>query len=257
MRYPDDYREFLKTHVWKTLSESGFVTDESKGISRPPVEKPVPEGAMLLDLVSPDDFTVGNLSVREVIRKRRSRRRFTDEPLSLEEISYLLWATQGVSGTFQLKNGIVTLRTVPSGGSLHPFETYLCVNRVQGLEAGLYRYLPLEHKLLFLRAEEDLAARVAKAAAGQRFVMRAAVVFIWTAVPYRTEWRYGPASHKIIAMDAGHMCQNLYIAAESIGAGTCAVGAYFQDEVDAILGVDGNEEFTIYLAPVGKIAEKD
>ncbi len=79
------------------------------------------------------------------------------------------------------------------------------------------------------------------------------MTFIWTVIPYRTEWRYSMLSPKIIAQDSGHLCQNLYLASEAIGAGTCAIGAYDQSKIDPILGVDGEEEFTIYMAPVGKI----
>lgn len=143
-----------------------------------------------------------------------------------------------------------TRRTVPSGGSRHPFETYLSVHNVGGLESGIYRYLPLEHELLRLPQTETLHDHPDQAG----FLAHSAVVFLWTAIPYRTEWRYGPLAGKLIAQDSGHLCQNLYLACEAIGAGTCAVGAYDQKALDALLGVGGDEEFVIYAAPVGKVA---
>jgi len=152
-----------------------------------------------------------------------------------------------------VRDGVATLRTVPSAGARHPFETYLSVHRVVELVPGLYRYLPLDHKLVLLWEDQGLPAKIVDAALGQKFVGEAAVVFIWAAVPYRTEWRYSIRSHKVIAIDVGHICQNLYLACEAIGAGTCAVGAYSQAAMDGLLGVDGEEEFTVYLAPVGKI----
>lgn len=253
MESMDTYRRFLKTHAWEEFANDAIETDMKKGLPRAPVEKPLPEDAELIDLVPAERLTVGDMPLREVIARRRSRRRYTKDPLSLEELSFLLWSVQGVHSVHELKDGIATLRSVPSGGSLHPFETYLLVNHVEGLNPGLYRYLPMEHKLLFLYADEDLPDKVAEACCRQRFVKRGAVAFIWTAIPYRTEWKYSIASHKIIAQDAGHMCENLYLASESIGAGTCAVGAYLQEPMDRILGVDGEEEFTICVAPVGKI----
>jgi len=84
----------------------------------------------------------------------------------------------------------------------------------------------------------------------------AAVTFVWTAIPYRMEWRYGLAAHRVILLDAGHVCQNLYLACEAIGAGTCAAAAYDQEKIDGLLGLDGKDEFVIYLAPVGKPREK-
>src|SRR6185369_16551630 len=123
-----------------------------------------------------------------------------------------------------------------------------------GLESGLYRYLALDHALVHERAIENLPMRITAAAHGQSFAGQAAVTFIWTAIPERTEWRYAEASYKVIALDAGHVCQNLYLACEAIGAGTCAIAAYCQDLVDGLLGVDGDDEFTIYIAPVGKVS---
>ena len=247
----DAGRRFLKAESWEEWTKDE--TDQRAGVPVPPPQKSYPEDAELIDLVAPEDLSVGQMSVIQAIKQRRSHRSYTKEPLTLEELSFLLWATQGI-GEANTHGGriIRTLRTVPSGGARHPFETYLLVRRVEGLEPGLYRYLPVEHKVYLVRADEDLTAKAHEATRGQ-FLRQSAVVFIWTVVPYRTEWRYSFLSPKIIAQDSGHLCQNLYLACESIGAGTCAIGAYDQDKMDPILGVDGEEEFTIYVAPVGKV----
>ena len=145
------------------------------------------------------------------------------------------------------------LRTVPSAGNRHPFETYLAVLKVDGLECGIYRYLPVTHELVYERQIDNLSAHLTAATRGQSFTGQAAVTFIWTTIPARTEWRYAEASYKVIALDAGHVCQNLYLACQAIAAGTCAIAAYDQTLSDALLGVDGNDEFTVYIAPVGKV----
>lgn len=242
-------RRLLKATSWARAQE--IETDQKKGLPHPPLQKPAPEGASLLKLPDPKALQVGQVSVVDAIASRRSRRRFTSDPLSLEELTFLLWATQGVQRV--VRDGVATLRTVPSAGARHPFETYLVVNRIVGLEPGLYRYLPLDHALVFLRADPDLPAKVTEGCLGQEFVGQGAAVFAWTVLPYRTEWRYSTFSHKVIAIDAGHMCQNLYLACEAVGAGTCGIGAYHQEKMDALLGVDGEDEFTIYLASVGKV----
>lgn len=249
----EELRRFLKTYTYEDLFYSGkkVQTDQLAGIPHPPLQKDYPADAMLIDLIAPEELNTGTMPLVDVIRKRRSHRKYSDSPLSLEELSFLLWATQGVHEVW--REGIATRRTVPSGGSRHPFETYLVVINVEELERGLYRYLPLEHKLYLISADECLPEDLVASCMGQAFVSSSAVTFIWTAIPYRTEWRYSKASHKIIALDVGHICQNLYLACESIGAGTCAIGAYFQDKMDALLGIDGIEEFAIYVAPVGKI----
>lgn len=240
-------REFLQGHLWEHWDK--LETDQRKRLPPPAVEKPAPPAARLVDLDAPDRLNFGDISLLQAIQRRRSHRIFTADPLTLQELAFLLWATQGVRAV--LNDRSVTLRTVPSGGARHPFETYLVVHRVTGLEPGLYRYLPLEHRLCFLYSDPDLPEKIKLACAD--FARDCAVVFIWTAIPYRTEWRYGPLSPKLIAQDSGHLCQNLYLACEAIGAGTCAVGAYHQAAMDDLLGVDGEEEFTVYSAPVGKV----
>lgn len=228
------------------------LSDQEKKVPPPPLQQPCPKGAQLIDLVPIEKLSIGKKPVIEVMNNRRSHRRFSKEPLTIEELSFLLWATQGVRKVS--KSQINTLRTVPSAGARHPFETYLVVNRVTGLEPGLYRYLPLDHKICVLsKIDPKFLQKLTKATSGQSFISTGAVVFIWTIVPYRSEWRYLTWAHKVSALDAGHVCQNLYLAAEAIEAGTCAVAAYDQKKMDSLLGVDGEEEFTIYLAPVGKI----
>lgn len=249
MRTIEEGRRWLKAEEWTQEID----TDQRRGVPAPPLQKPVPEGVKTIDLVPPEGIALGGVPLREAIARRKSRRRFSSEPLTLEELSFLLWATQGVREV--VRDGVATFRTVPSAGARHPFETYLSVHRVEGLTPGLYRYLPLDHKLAFLREDPDLAGKIAEAALGQKFVGEAAVIFVWAAIPYRTEWRYSIRSHKVIAIDAGHICQNLYLACEAIGAGTCAVGAYSQRAMDVLLGVDGEDEFTVYLAPVGKLPD--
>ena len=243
-------RDFLRSNRWR--DRFGGLSDQMKGLKFPPIQKDCPEDTDLMDLVPPENFKVGKTPLLEVINKRRSRRRFTDEAFSLEELSYLLWTTQGVKQV--LHSGYATLRTVPSAGARHAFETYVAVKNTKNLEPGLYRYLGVEHKLLPLKLKEaDLFNKTAAACCDQPFVAEAAVTFIWTTIPYRCEWRYRDLSHKVIAIDVGHICQNLYLAAEAIGAGVCAIAAYFQDEMDELIGVDGNDEFVVYVAPAGKI----
>lgn len=246
----EQYRKFLDAGPWRDRSE--IKSDQDKGIPQPPFQKSYPETADLVDLLSPTELNIGLIPLLDVIKKRRSRRKYTDESLTLEELSFLLYSTQGVQEIVNNR----TMRTVPSGGARHPFETYLYINNVEHLTKGIYRYLPLEHKLLFLFNEDNLPDKINEASLGQSFITTGSVVFFWTVVPYRAEWRYHILAHKMILIDVGHVCQNLYLAAESIGAGTCGIGAYDQREIDNVLGVDGKEELTVYFAPVGKIKSK-
>lgn len=241
-------REFLKDTI--RLETDFSQVDQRRGVAPPPLEKPFSATASRIDLVPPAQLHVHSVDLREAIAHRESRRSFALAPLSLEELSFLLWATQGVR---QRLGPGAALRTVPSAGARHALETYLAVFNVTGLEPAFYRYLPLEHQLLLEFREEQAAAKITEATFGQSFVGESAATFVWTAIPYRMEWRYGPAAHKSIALDAGHVCQNLYLACEAIGAGTCAVAAYHQLWMDRLLRVDGRDEFVIYLAPVGKL----
>jgi len=243
------YREFLKDSL--RLQINFNLTDQNQGVEPPPVQKPIRDGQQLISL--PDEESRQELLGTDLIDamdNRRSHRSFDDQPLSLTELAFLLWSTQGVKGVI---GPGCTLRTVPSAGCRHAFETYLLVSNIDRLPTGIYRYLPLEHALVAEQKNIDLRQRLAQATLGQSFIGSAPVTFVWTAIPYRMEWRYDIAAHRVILMDAGHLCQNLYLACEVIGCGTCAIAAYHQELMDQLLKVDGEDEFTVYLAPVGKI----
>jgi SagB-type dehydrogenase family enzyme len=257
---PKSNRQFLKGYEWSRFE--GIQSDQQKGLPRPAVQKPAPPDAQLIDLMRPDAFTIGSAFTIDVIRDRVSHRRFTTAPLTIGELSFLLWATQGVRGKVVADGITYIMRNVPSGGNRHPIETYLSIHRVEGIEPGLYRYLPVDHQLVLEKIDTDLPEQLNRASLRQNsasavrpyyFIKEAAAVFIWAAVPYRSEWRYHTAAAKLVALDAGHICQNLYTAAGAIGAGTCAIGAYDQVKMDRLLELDGEDEFVIYMAPVGKI----
>jgi len=195
----------------------------------------------------PEPDLTGNTNLWQLLSSRRSRREYdASQSLPTEKLSALLWATQGVTA----RAGEVLFRTAPSAGGLYPVETYLLVRAVEGLEQGIYHFRPHAFDLEFLK-KGDLARDVAKAALGQQMVMTAQVTFIWTALVERSRWKYRQRAYRYIYLDAGHIGENLYLAAGALGLGCCAIGAFFDDKVNATIGVDGAEETVIYLATIG------
>ncbi|MCX8028278.1 MAG: SagB/ThcOx family dehydrogenase [Thermodesulfovibrionales bacterium] len=244
----DTFRYFLKDSIRLEMDFS--LTDQSRGIAPPPIQKPYPPDAQLIELPSFDRIVNQGFRLFDAIEGRRSIRSYKNRPLSLDELAYLLYCCQGIQ---KVISPSTALRTVPSAGCRHSFETYLCVINVEGLKKGIYRYLPLNKQLLVVYEDNKADEKIVASTLGQSFTGKSAVVFIWSAIPYRMEWRYGLAAHKVIAIDAGHVCQNLYLSAEAVGCGVCAIGAYHQEMMDNLIGVDGHDEFVIYLASVGKI----
>ena len=242
-------RYFLKDAVRKQIDFSQ--TAQNSGLAAPPLQKHCLADLPLIEL--PDGKKalqrLARMPVGEAVPRRESIRQYRNEALTLEELAALLWATQGVR---QVLNADSALRAVPSAGARHALETYLAVNRVDDFPAGLYRYLPFDGALAQLFVDSRIGRKAATACFGQGFIASSAVAFIWTAIPARMEWRYDLAAHKMIALEAGHVGQNLYLACEALELGCCTVAAYDQEACDELLGVDGEEEFTIYWAAVGK-----
>lgn len=253
-------RDFLKSRDTMEMERNGlegYQTDQELKRPQPPLVK-APMAGNPIDL--PRDFE--NLDMEDnlvqLLLKRKSSRVYTQEDMSLLQLSFLLWATQGVKDI--RGKSYATLRTVPAGGARHPFETYLLVRQVEGLVPGMYHYLPMTHQLELLSAQEDPQALLdfaEESLCGQRWAAKANVVFYWSFVPYRSEWRYGIFAHKLIMADVGHVGENLYLACAALGLGTCGIGAYDQALCDKTFQLDGEEEYTVYTQTVGTVKAED
>jgi SagB-type dehydrogenase family enzyme len=170
----------------------------------------------------------------EILKKRKSIRSYSTEPLKISNLSFLLWASTGIQRTQRGHE----FRTAPSAGALYPIETYLVANNVEGLEKGLYHYNIAAHTLEELKIGAN-GEELAQAALDQEMCAEAPVVFVWSAI-----FRY-------VYLEAGHIVENLALSATSVGLGSCQIGAFFDDEVNRIIEIDGTEESVIYLSTVG------
>ena len=234
--------------------DDDYSTDQELKKPQPPLVKAAMT-ANPLDL--PRDFS--SLPIEndflKLVNGRASHRVYTEEGMTRTQLSYLLWCTQGVKSI--RGRSYATLRTVPSGGARHPFECYMAVQGVAELADGLYHYLPMTHQIEFLGACEDLKAFISVSLCEQKWTARANVVFYYSCVFYRAEWRYGIWAHAPVLIDSGHITQNLYLACESIGLGGCAIAALDAEIANAAFSLDGKEESIFYAMPVGTIHPAD
>lgn len=188
----------------------------------------------------------GGMPLWEAINRRRSIRNFSNRPMAKNTLSQLLWASQGITH----KAIGFEFRAVPSAGALYPIETYLIVNNVEEIEQGVYHFDVENHELEQLAAG-DFRDAIASAALDQDMAYAACVVFVWTAVFARSKWKYDQRAYRYVYLDAGHIAQNVALAAVSSSMGTCQIGALYDDEVNSIIGVDGEEESVLYMTAVG------
>ncbi|CAB49164.1 SagB/ThcOx family dehydrogenase [Pyrococcus abyssi] len=191
----------------------------------------------------PEPRLRGEMSVEEAIARRRSIRTYKDEPLTIEELSQLLWAAQGITDERR------KFRAAPSAGATYPFEVYVVVGKVMGLKPGVYLYNPFEHSLILVR-EGNFMQDLEEAALNQKWVGNAAINIVLVAYYERTTSVYGERGIRYVHMEAGHIGQNIYLQATSLGLGTVAVGAFHDDVVADILGTDGHP---LYIFPVGRV----
>ncbi len=213
--------------------------------SIPPTFKEYSDPLMRVSL--PEPKAKGETNIWKLFLKRRSRREYAaGKPLALNDLAALLWAAQGLTAQF----GDTFFRTAPSAGALYPVETYLYAHAVEGLEEGLYHFRPGDYDLEFLK-RGNFSVRLAEAALGQSMFLNAQVTFIWSSIIARGQWKYHQRAYRYTYIDAGHIAQNLYLAGEGLGLGVCAVGAFYDDDINAIMGFDGENETVIYMATVG------
>lgn len=238
-------KEFMEKSKYKYLLESF----QKRGFPQPPLELAFDISSQSIPLPSISQLPPYQIELKTAIEKRKTLRRYSQTSLSLEELTYLLWITQGVK---EVSDATRTSRNVPSAGARHAFETYLVINRVGDLKPGLYRYLALKHALLPIDTDPEFSYKVAHACLNQQQIKTSAVTFVWVAVKERMYWRYGERGYRYLHLDAGHVCQNLYLGAEAIGCGMCAIAAFDDDQLNAVLGLDGDNCFVIYLGSLGK-----
>jgi SagB-type dehydrogenase family enzyme len=191
----------------------------------------------------PPPHTDGAVALEQVLLQRRSRRELSSASLTLQEVSQLLWAAQGVTDS-------KGYRTAPSAGALYPLELFLVTGQVEGLEAGIYRYQPTKHRLL-LEKRGDLRKPLASAALSQESIRDNAAVLVFTAVYSRTTGKYGQRGIRYVHIEVGHAAQNLYLQATVLGIGTVMVGAFHDLEVQKALGLREDEQ-PLALMPLGR-----
>jgi SagB-type dehydrogenase family enzyme len=235
-------------HQWSKPGMSDLFGAIASWGAQPPLYKTYPDSPRIM-LPPPDDRP--GLALETAIQQRRSVRHYIDEPLTLAELSRLLYYTGGINA----ERFGVTLRAAPSAGALYPIETYLAIHRVADLRPGVYHYNVADHSLSLLR-DADVRGETVRHGLMQEFLGTCNAVVYFTVILQRLRWRYQERAYRYALLEAGHLAQNLYLAATSLGMGVCAVGAFLDDEVNAMLGVDGEQEAAVYMLAVGKTRDR-
>jgi SagB-type dehydrogenase family enzyme len=238
-------QEFMK----QTYPQYLGISPQAEGVPQPPLELAIPANAHLIPLPPAHEIQTAPLDLRSAMEERRSIRQYSDQPVSLEELSLLLWLTQGVK---RVTERPITKRTVPSAGGRHSFETFILVNRVTGLQPGIYRFAALEHALVEVDLSPAVGEQVYKACLKQSHVQTSAVSFFWAAIAERMLWRYVERGYRYLLLDAGHICQNLYLAASLVGCGTSSIASFIDDDLNRLMGLDGEKHFIVYGGTLGK-----
>jgi len=238
-RYGDEFQQKSK-YIRKSLPRHQL--DWSR---KPDSFKTYPDAEKIIKL--PDPKVDKDISFWQVILNRQSTRKFKSEPITLGELSILLFGMTGLTRIFPQ----VAFRTVPSAGGLYPIEVYPVVNNVENLNQGIYHYNTAKHRLELLK-EGDFRLEIAKGCLDQKMAFNSAIDFVWTAIIERSRWKYLQRCYRYIYMDAGHIGQNFYLIAEALGLGACTIGAIYDDEINELLGIDGFNETAIYVGVIGK-----
>lgn len=230
-------------HKETSLTWRGVVGDMFRAKPKKPPQYKVYPDASKIELPKPE-YT--GMTVEEAIKKRRSVRNYSTKPISKAQLSQLLFAAQGVTGRMYGK----ALRTAPSAGALYPFEIYIIVNNVQDLPRGIYHYSVLDHALELVKSG-DFRSQITSAGLNQQMLGDAGVTFVLSAIFDRVRYKYGERGVRYVYMEAGHISQNIYLQAVSLGLGSVCAGAFSDEKVNKLIDVDGWKEAVIYLHPVG------
>lgn len=231
-------------HQWSKPTYAGLLTKSLHVAPQPSPYKRYPE-ARGVRLPRPTERF--GPSLPEVVARRRSVREYARRPMSLDELSSLLAYSAGIT---DVRDPTLAFRAVPSSGALYPIELYLVIFDVTGLVPGVYHYGVERHELVLL-SSGDFRREVFQAALAQEMIWSASLVMVMTALFARVQWKYLDRSYRYALLEAGHLGQNVYLAATALGLGPCGIGAFFDDDLNRLLGVDGYDEATVYVMAVG------
>jgi SagB-type dehydrogenase family enzyme len=217
-------------------------------IPEPPHELPVKKGQTVIKLPNLKKIKVEDMLVRTAIESWEPVGFFSRSTMDLEQLSYLLWCTQGFK---KIVAETIEIRNIPSSGSRNPLETYFVASDVVGLETGLYRYLPKSHSIVAERIDSGIILEMSTASLNFKLTTRAAVTFLWVAIPYRTVWAVGNRGYRSALIEAGHACQNLILAAAGLGFGVAPIDLFHDDLIMTLAHLDPKTQWPVYLAAVG------
>ncbi len=232
-------------HKETELTWAGVIGDAIGGKPKKPEEFKVYKGAEKMELGKPE---YRGVTVEEAIEKRRSVRDYSNKAITKAQLSQLLFSAQGITGSSFDKG----LRAAPSAGALYPFEVYVVVNNVEDLPRGIYHYSVRDHTLEVVK-KGDFREQIADAGLKQGMLGEAGVTFVLSAIFDRVCCKYGQRGYRYVYMEAGHISQNIYLEAVSLGLGSVCAGAFLDEKVNELIGVDGRSEAAIYLHAVGTL----
>jgi SagB-type dehydrogenase family enzyme len=238
-------REFIEHTRYPDFT----TVDLIQRVPEPPFELAVPEGSKVIKLPGPKRIKVPDVAVREAIEKWEPVGFFSRSSITFKELSFLLWCTQGFR---KIVSEHIMLRNVPSSGSRYPIETYFVVGEVDGLNTGLYRFLPRSHSIVVLREDSDLPFAMGTASMNFKVVTRAAVTFLWVGIPYRSTWALGNRGYRSVLIEAGHICQALIMASACIGCEVHPIDLFHDELVRNIANLDPETQWPVYIGAVGK-----
>lgn len=260
----EENRNFMKSKICDT--DYKLLSDMALGVPQPTFQKTIPENSLIINLPEINSETAPKADFFTCTCSRISRRLYSDKPMSLFELSFLLWCTQGVKkviGGYRryVKDGLGRNYLRPIAVAGNSYETYLSISNVEGVENGIWRYLPLSHQIVFLKSVENLQDRISDTftnpSQNQSYTSKAAVVFFWACTPYKGEWGGRDTAHKNMLLELGYISHQLYLATEVLGCGCCAIGGYYQEKADELIGVDGIDEFTVLCSSVGYVLSEE
>jgi SagB-type dehydrogenase family enzyme len=232
-------------HKETSVTLRGVMGDMFRAKPKQPPQYKVYPDADKVELPNPE---FAGMTVEQAFKQRRSVRDYSKKPVTKEQLSQLLFAAQGITAKAYDK----PLRAAPSAGALYPFEVYIIANNVQDLPQGIYHYSVLDHNLELVKSG-DFRRQITDAGLGQQMLGDAGATFVLSAVFDRVCCKYGERGYRYVYIEAGHISQNIYLEAVSLGLGSVAVGAFSDEQVNKLLGVDGVKEAVIYLHPVGAV----